>query len=177
MTMGTKNLRHFIIGGLSLAGFCSLALIPFSNCSRNPQNASVPKTAYLSPSEKEEAIKLEFKGRIPITFCQTSDAYGCMKRVYSGKVKSEELPGKQECAEVSDQLKLCPLTQTFHFNSLAAEENCNGCQETYEYLEYSCHLKIPNIENIYPIVAIKPSMGQSLSELYELCVTLAEEIE
>ena len=173
--MGKNNLNRIAIGGVSLFIMGTIALVPFTNCSQNPQSASTPATAFLSPQEQYEALKTEFKGRVPLSFCQSSESYGCMKRVYSAEVASAEQPAKQECATISGELKLCPVTQTFSFNSEAAEKNCNGCQETYEYLEYSCHLKIPNQENIYPIISIKPTIEQSLTDLYELCAAIAEE--
>lgn len=175
MSMGKNNLNRFAIGGLGLFIMGTLAFVPFSNCSQNPQSATVPQSAFLAPAEKYEALKNEFKGRVPLSFCHSSEAYGCMKRIYSAEITSGEIPVKQECATISGDLKLCPLTQTFTFNTEAAEQNCNGCQETYEYLEYSCHLKIPNKENIYPIIAIKPTIEQSLTELNQLCVAIAEE--
>ena len=173
--MGKNNRIRIAIGGVSLFLIGAVAMVPFTNCSQNPQSASTPATAFLSPEDQTEALKTEFKDRVPASFCNSSEAYGCMKRIYSAAVQSAEGPARQECTTLAGGLELCPLTQNFSFNTEAAEKNCNGCHETYEYLEYSCHLKIPNKQNIYPIVSIKPTMEQSLTELYQLCATIAEE--
>lgn len=174
--MGKNYLNRFVIGGtiLSVAGF--FALLPFTNCSQNPQGADVPQSAFLNPTQRYDALKAEFKGRVPLAFCQSSEAYGCIKKIYSAEVSSGQMPSTQECTSLSGDLKLCPVIQIFNFNSQSAAANCQGCKETYEYLEYSCHLKIPNSENVYPIVMTKPTLDQSLSDLYQFCAIIAEEV-
>jgi len=64
------------------------------------------------------------------------------------------------------------MIKTFQFNSEAAQENCKGCEESYEYQEYSCHLKIPNEENVYPIYFTAPTLADSLQQLSDFCVSL-----
>lgn len=173
--VGKTNLKKIVVRGLGLGLLAVISFGPFTNCSQNPQNASLPQTAFLSPSEQSKAFETQFKGRVPSSFCHSSEGYGCMKRIYSAKVKSQEGPAKQECGVISNNLQLCPMTQVFQFNTEAAEENCSGCTEHYEYIEYACHLKIPNSENIYPMVAIKPTMDESLIALHQLCLTIATE--
>jgi hypothetical protein len=170
--MGNIKTVRMVIGALALLGAASF--LPFTNCSQNPQSASTPHAAFLSPDEKIKSLKSEFSGRIPISFCESSEAYGCMKKVYSREIASEQKIPMQECAFVSNEIELCPVVQTFHFNSEAAEENCNGCEETYEYTDYSCHLKIPNQDNVYPIVFTELTLDQSLSNLHQFCSSLVE---
>ena len=64
----------------------------------------------------------------------------------------------------------------FSFNTEAAEENCNNCEESYEYSEYSCHLNIPNSESVYPIVSTQNKLEQSLSDLNNFCQKIAENL-
>lgn len=173
--MGNIKSYRLIVGSIGLVIAGTFAFLPFTNCSKNPQSAATPYTAFLSPSEKYEALKTEFKGRVPLSFCQSSESYGCMKKIYSRNIASEQMAPSVECSMVSNDLKLCPSIQTFHFNSAAAEENCNGCEESYEYMDYNCHLKIPNSESIYPINFTEATRDQSLLKLYELCASIAEE--
>lgn len=170
--MGIFKTKRLSIVVLVIIGLISF--LPFTNCSQNPQRASTPEVAFLAPDEKSELLKSEFSGRVPSSFCESSEAYGCMKKVYSSEVESSQLAPIQECSAVADGLELCPVVQTFHFNSEAAEENCNGCDERYEYIEYSCHLKIPNQDNINPIVFTEATLGQSLLKLHQFCSSIAE---
>lgn len=173
--MGNLNTKSLVMGSISIAVIGTLSFLPFSNCSQNPQNAPTPESAFLSPAEKYDSLKSEFRGRVPLSFCQASESYGCMKKIYSREIVSAQMDRTQECALISNELKICPSLQTFHFNSEAAEENCNGCEETYEYMDYSCHLKIPNRDNIYPITSTEATLDQSLFKLYQLCAAIAEE--
>lgn len=170
--MGNIKTKRLAVVVLVIIGTTSF--LPFTNCSQNPQSASTPEVAFLAPEEKSELLKSEFHGRVPLSFCETSEAYGCMKKVYSSEVTSGQMAATQECAIVTEDLELCPLIQTFHFNSETAQENCNGCEESYEYTEYSCHLKIPNQDNINPIVFTEVTLGQSLSKLHQFCSSIAE---
>ena len=174
--MGKNNLSGFAIGGVTLFLIGIVALVPFTNCSQNPQNASTPKSAFLSPLEKTNLLKAEFQGRISRQFCQSHEAYSCMKKVYSTSIESGQSKAQEECSILSNSLEICPAVKTFHFNSAAAQENCNGCQETYEYTEYSCHLNVPNPENVYPIVSTESSLEKSLLHLYNFCEDIAAEL-
>ena len=173
--MGKNKANRVAAGGLTLFFIGLMAFVPFSNCSQNPQNASTPKTAFLNPEEKLETLKIEFQGRVSSSFCQSNEAYGCMQKVYSPDALSSQKQSYQECLIINNKIQICPMISTFHFNSSAAQENCNGCQESYEYIEYSCHLKIPNSENIYPIVSTNSNLEHSLLELHEFCVSIAED--
>lgn len=174
--MEKNKFGAFAIGGATLLLLGAIALIPFTNCSQNPQNASTPKTAFLSPQEKSIALQAQFQGRVSPSFCESSEAYSCMKKIYSAFIENGESSTQQECAILSNNLKLCPAVKTFSFNTEAAEENCNNCEESYEYSEYSCHLNIPNSENVYPIVSTQNKLEQSLSDLNNFCQKIAENL-
>ena len=175
MGMGNFNSKRLAVGGFAIIVIGTLSFLPFTNCSQNPQNAATPEVAFLSPVEKYEVLKSEFKGRVPLSFCQSSESYGCMKKIYSRQLASEQMAPTRECSLISGELKVCPAVHTFHFNSEAAESNCNGCEETYEYMDYSCHLKIPNRDGIYPISFTEATLEQSLLKLYQFCASIAEE--
>lgn len=171
--MGNIKTVRLVVSALALIGTASF--LPFTNCSQNPQNASTPEIAFLSPEEKSEILKSEFSGRVPSSFCESSEAYGCMKKVYSKDLASQQIAPAKECVFVTENLEVCPVVQTFHFNSEAADANCNGCEETYEYIDYSCHLKIPNQDNIYPITFTEANLEKSLSDIYQFCSVIAED--
>lgn len=172
--MGKNSLSGFAIGGTTLFLIGVIALVPFTNCSRNPQNASTPKSAFLSPQEKSLALQSEFQGRVSPSFCESHEAYSCMKKVYSAAVEDGRSSAQQECSSLTNSFKLCPIVKIFYFNTEDAQKNCNGCEESYEYSEYSCHLNIPNSENLYPIVATQTSLKRSLSDLHSFCQKIAE---
>ncbi len=173
--MGKNGLSGFAIGGVTLFLLGAIALVPFSNCSQNPQNATTPKSAFLSPQEKSIALQLEFQARVSSSFCKSYESYSCMKKVYSASVESGQSSNLQECVNLSSDLRLCSSVRIVYFNTEAAQENCNGCQESYEYAEYSCHLRIPNSENLYPIVSTQVSLEKSLSDLHSFCQRIAED--
>lgn len=145
----------------------------FTNCSRNPENASIPNTAFLSPEAQNSAFKEQFSDRVPASFCNEDFSYSCQRRVYSASVPNSTAQGAHECAYLNEIVKICPAIQNIQFNTKAAQQNCQDCNETYEYLEYSCHLKIPNEEGLYPITATKPTLNESLYELFQTCTSIA----
>ena len=58
--MGKLISNRILTGGLALFVIGSVALLPFTNCSQNPQNAATPDTAFVSPPEKYTSLKSEF---------------------------------------------------------------------------------------------------------------------
>lgn len=166
------NQKKIILRGTVILGL-ALATVPFNNCSQNPQNASVPETAFLAAEQQDQTLKSEFKDRVPASFCSTNEAYSCMRKVFSASVEDSMVKPAQECTALSESLQLCPSVQTVQYNTEVAQLNCDRCEENFEYMEYTCHLKIPNSEGIYPAIITRPTMKESLYDLYKLCISIA----
>lgn len=145
----------------------------FTNCARNPESASVPDTAFVSPNEKHLRLKSLFKNQIPTGFCSSDSSYACQRKVYSAQITNGIAKNSQECTALGESLQICPTIQTLYFNTEAAQLHCQGCEETYEYLEYSCHLKLANQDGLFPAVATQPTLHASLYELHQFCTSIA----
>lgn len=144
----------------------ALSPIPFTNCAKNPQSASVPSTAFMSESERLSSLAKEFKGKTTAEFCELESSYGCMKRVYSKNIESQNQGSELSCID-----RFCVQTQVFHFNSSDAQEHCNGCTDNLESFEYDCHLKVANQDGIYPIIITSQNLSESLNQLSNFCLS------
>lgn len=161
------NQSHLKLILLFVAIF-ALSPIPFTNCAKNPQSASVPSTAFMSESEKLSSLAQEFQGKTTAQFCKQESSYGCMKRVYSKNIENQNRGLELSCVG-----QFCVQTQVFHFNSSDAQEHCNGCTENLESTEYDCHLKISNQEGIYPVIVTSQNLSDSLDQLSNFCLAAA----
>lgn len=144
----------------------ALSPLPFTNCAKNPQSASVPSTAFMSESEKLSSWTQEFQGRTTAQFCKLESSYGCMKRVYSKNIENQNRGSELSCVD-----KFCVQTQVFHFNSSDAQEHCKDCTDNLESIEYDCHLKLVNQDGIYPIIITSQNLGDSLNQLSNFCLS------
>lgn len=170
-----KQLSSYFGYALVFALLSFSVTVPFSNCSQNPQSSDIPSTAFMGESERMQNFQQEFTGKISSSFCLSQDAISCSLKSYSPEVPYQSANLGKKCAQVSEGLEICPSLRGFYFNSLSAQENCEDCRESFEYSEYTCHLNIPNSENVYPIYFTDPRHQTAVQKTYEFCQALTKE--
>lgn len=154
--------------------FCLIVFVfsplPFTNCAQNPQSAEVPQSAFLSSEDANTSLMVEFSGKTSYQFCDLPTSYGCMKRVYSRTIASENRAPEETCIQGSN---FCVHTLVTHFNTQEAQETCDNCDDSFETENFACHLKLANSDGIYPIVEIAEDFSVAIENLQNFCRSVA----
>jgi hypothetical protein len=173
--MGTPNQipRPGQVGVLLLIGL-SLAF-GFNNCGKV---ASYPlDESQLAPLEtKVELLAQKYQGKLTGNFCEAAENYACLQKTFSRELATEPAGSSMACATISGGIEICPQIQKRTYNSGVATELCKQehCEESYEFEEFDCHLKLGANMGVYPVVVTGSELSEALETLHQSCLKIQQ---
>lgn len=166
----SRGKSHLILV-LFFSGFLALS---FNNCAPNPANphaAGPLQSPFMTNEQKIKVLVEQSHNALSADFCNQEKNYSCLHKIHSKSVENSREIEKDNCAQTSQNGKLCPAMEIVRFNTEAASRACTtDCN--YEYEEYDCHLKVLSEEGIYPLTAQAPTLGEALEQLSASCLEL-----
>lgn len=168
-----QSKKNILISVFVIAGF--FLAIAFNNCGKSQGSLNL-STQLDSYENKEVFLIQQFQGKLDQEFCYSSTNYSCVRKVFSQNINYQDLGSSQsECIHLLRGGEICPEIRNYTYNSKAAQSACQeNCQESYEYEEYDCHLKLGSVARVFPLVTTENTLSKAIEKLNQSCVHIQE---
>jgi len=173
--MGIINRYKRPITGFLLLVIGSALAIAYNNCGKPHDSANI-STQLDSYENKEVFLIAQFQGKLESNFCYNSANYSCVHKIFSKNLNYQDM-GKNHslCVNLLQGGQVCPEVQQFSYNSQAAQSACQeNCQESYEYEEYDCHLKLGSVARVFPLIVTDDNLSRAIEKLNRSCLRIQE---
>lgn len=139
----------------------------FQNC--GGQQVFVAREAYIPVTKLEDELIAIYGERLSPAMCADSTRYVCQHKVFNTEIENAEAEALYDCVVINGE-SICPHGKTFTYNSAAAESACKeGCNENYNYEEYSCYYDLPTVDGIRPLQSRGEDFAETLAAVHAAC--------
>lgn len=161
----TKIVSRKLGAFLLVAG---LVAFTFNNCGGSH---SPSERAFVPQQQLQNAMSNLYSGKLSSDVCRDASQYVCVHKIFSQDVEDAQSEIDFPCVKVSDGTEICVLGDQYRYNSSAAVASCGeNCSESYEYQEFNCYVRLPDVHGVYPIQFTAENFQVTVDETYRACL-------
>lgn len=148
----------------------SFVAVAYNNCG---QQAFQTDMAFVPVQKMQDDLMVAYQGRLEPSICLDARKYTCTHKIFSQDVEDSHQSFDFPCV-TAGQVEFCVKGEQFLYNTAAAAKLCGeNCAEKYEYEEFVCYYKLPNLNGAFPIQSTSHSLQNAIEETFAACLRVA----